>query len=150
MDALTKWSGPVATEARRRLRFKQLALLAFAGVAAVSGSGYGYFWWITGRFIESTDDAYVRGNVTPISPHIAGFVAGILVTDNQRVDAGQVLVRLDDRDARAVAERAEAVLNQRTAWANGHHRRSTDSRFAGRQVLVDSLHIGWDLRRLHR
>jgi len=115
MDALTKWSGPVATKARRRLRFKQLALLAFAGVAAVSGSGYGYYWWITGRFIESTDDAYVRGNVTPISPHIAGFVAGILVTDSQRVDAGQALVRLDDRDARAVTEHAEAVLNQRTA-----------------------------------
>ncbi|HSV25447.1 MAG TPA: HlyD family secretion protein, partial [Xanthobacteraceae bacterium] len=49
------------------------------------------------------------------SPHIAGFVAEILVTDNQRVDAGQVLVRLDDRDARAAAEHAEAVLNQRTA-----------------------------------
>src|SRR5438874_12980698 len=52
-------------------------------------------------FIESTDDAYVGGNVTPISPHIAGFVAEILVTDNQRVDAGQVLVRLDDRDVRS-------------------------------------------------
>jgi membrane fusion protein, multidrug efflux system len=115
MDALTKWSAPVATKVRRRLTFKQFALVAFAGVAAVSGSGYGYYWWTTGRFIESTDDAYVGGNVTPISPHIAGFVAEILVTDNQRVDAGQVLVRLDDRDARAAAEHAEAVLNQRTA-----------------------------------
>jgi membrane fusion protein (multidrug efflux system) len=115
MDALTKWSAPVATKVRRRLTFKQLALVAFACVAAVSGSGYGYYWWTTGRFIESTDDAYVGGNVTPISPHIAGFVAEILVTDNQRVDAGQVLVRLDDRDARAAAEHAEAVLNQRTA-----------------------------------
>ena len=115
MDALTKWSAPVATKVKPRLTFKQLALLAFACVAAVSGSGYGYYWWTTGRFIESTDDAYVGGNVTPISPHIAGFVAAILVTDNQRVDAGQVLVRLDDRDVRAAAEHAEAVLNQRTA-----------------------------------
>src|SRR6266851_6228602 len=115
MDALTKWSAPVATKVKPRLTFKQLALLAFACVAAVSGSGYGYDWWTTGRFIESTDDAYVGGNVTPISPHIAGFVAEILVTDNQRVDAGQVLVRLDDRDVRAAAEHAEAVLNQRTA-----------------------------------
>jgi membrane fusion protein, multidrug efflux system len=115
MDALTKWSAPVATKVKPRLTFKQLALLAFACVAAVSGSGYGYYWWTTGRFIESTDDAYVGGNVTPISPHIAGFVAEILVTDNQRVDAGQVLVRLDDRDVRAAAEHAEAVLNQRTA-----------------------------------
>jgi membrane fusion protein (multidrug efflux system) len=115
MDALTKWSAPVVTKVRRRLTFKQLALLAVACVAAVTGSAYGHYWWTTGRFIESTDDAYVGGNVTPISPHIAGFVAEILITDNQRVDAGQVLVRLDDRDARAAAEHAEAVLNQSTA-----------------------------------
>jgi membrane fusion protein, multidrug efflux system len=115
MDALTKWSAPVATKVKPRLTFKQLALLAFACVAAVSGSGYGYYWWATGRFIESTDDAYVGGNVTPISPHIAGFVAEILVTDNQRVNAGRVLVRLDDRDVRAAADHADAVLKQRTA-----------------------------------
>jgi len=89
MDALTKWSAPVATKVKRRLTFKQFALLALTCVAAVSGSGYGYYWGTTGRFIESTDDAYVGGNVTPISPHIAGFIAEILVTDNQRVDAEQ-------------------------------------------------------------
>src|SRR5262249_51746702 len=114
-DALTKWSVPVATRVKPRLTFKQLALLAFACVAVVSGAGYGHHWWTTGRFIESTDDAYVGGNVTPIAPPIARFVAEILVTDNQRVDAGQVLVRLDDRDVRAAAEHAEAVLNQRAA-----------------------------------
>jgi len=115
MDALTKWSAPIATKVKPRLTFKQLALLTLACIAALSGSGYGYYWWTTGRFIESTDDAYVGGNVTPISPHIPGFVAEILISDNQRVDAGQVLVRLDDRDVRAVAEHAEAVLRQRTA-----------------------------------
>jgi membrane fusion protein (multidrug efflux system) len=119
MDALTKWSAPVATKVKPRLTFKQFALLALACVAAVSGSGYGYYWWTTSRFIESTDDAYVGGNVTPISPHIAGFVSEILVTDNQRVDAGQVLVRLDDRDVRAAAEHAEAVLKQREAVLAG-------------------------------
>src|SRR6266581_9153891 len=115
MDALTKWSAPVATKVRRRLNFKQLALVAFACVAAVSGSGYGYYWWTTGRFIETTDDAYVGGNVTPISPHISGFIAKIPVTDNQRVNAGQVLLRLDDRDVRAAADHAEAILKQRRA-----------------------------------
>src|SRR5258707_12623378 len=100
MDAVMKWGAPVATKVRRRLTFKQLALLAFACVAAVSGSGYGYYWRTTGRFIESTDNAYVGGNVTPISPHIPGFVPEILVTRNHRVDAGQGLVRPHDRDAR--------------------------------------------------
>src|SRR5258708_23212058 len=115
MDALTKWSAPVATKVKPRLTFKQLALLAFACVAAVSGSGYGYYWWTTGRFIETTDDAYVGGNVTPISPHISGFIAEIPVTDNQHVSAGQVLLRLDDRDVRAAADHAEAILKQRMA-----------------------------------
>src|SRR5262249_42310157 len=58
---------------------------------------------------------YVGGDVTPISPHIAGFVAEILVSDNERVHAGQLLVRLDDRDVRATADHAQAVLEQRSA-----------------------------------
>ena len=115
MDALTKWSAPISTKTKPRLTLKQLALLVLACVAGLAGSGYGYYWWTVARFIESTDDAYVGGNVTPISPHISGFVAEILVTDNQRVDAGQVLVRLDDRDVRAAADHAEAILKQRTA-----------------------------------
>jgi membrane fusion protein (multidrug efflux system) len=115
MDALTKWSASVAAKTKRQLTFKQLALVGLACVAALTGSGYGYYWWTIARFIESTDDAYVGGNVTPISPHISGFIAEILVTDNQRVDAGQVLVRLDDRDVRAAADHAEAILKQRTS-----------------------------------
>jgi membrane fusion protein (multidrug efflux system) len=120
MDALTKWSEPVATNAqRRRLTIKQLALLALACIAASAASAYAHHWWTVGRFIESTDDAYVGGNVTPISPHISGFIAEILVTDNERVNAGQLLVRLDDRDVRAAADHAEAILRQRTAMLAG-------------------------------
>ena len=115
MDALTKWSAAAATKAKPRLTFKLLALLGLACVAGVATSVYGYHWWTIGRFIESTDDAYVGGNVTPISPHISGFIAEILVTDNQRVYAGQLLVRLDNRDVRAAADHAEAILKQRTA-----------------------------------
>ena len=114
MDALTKWSVKT-TKAKARLTFKQLALAALACVGALAASGYGYYWWTTGRFIETTDDAYVGGNVTPISPHISGFIAEIPVTDNQRVNAGQVLLRLDDRDVRAAADHAEAILKQRRA-----------------------------------
>ena len=78
-------------------------------------AGYGYYWWTVDRFFQSTDDAYVGGDVTPIAPHISGFIAEIPVADNQLVHAGQLLVRLDDRDVRAAADHAEAVLGQRTA-----------------------------------
>jgi membrane fusion protein, multidrug efflux system len=100
---------------RRRMGRKQLAL-AGAGLAAALAIGwYGYDWWTTGRFIETTDDAYVGGNVTALAPHVSGFVAEVAVADNQFVHAGQVLVRLDQRDFRVALGHAEAVLAARRA-----------------------------------
>ena len=100
-------------------RLKRLALAA-ASVAIMAGAGwYGTDWWRTGRFIEVTDDAYAGGNVTPVSPHVAGFVAQILVADNQHVEAGEVLIRLDDRDFRAALGHAEAIAAQRQAALAG-------------------------------
>ena len=88
---------------------------ALRGLLALAAARYGYEWWSVGRFIESTDDAYAGGNVTPISPHVAGFVAQILVADNDYVHAGQPLVRLDDRDFQAAVDRAAAILAARQA-----------------------------------
>src|SRR6516165_7269293 len=119
MDALTKWSATAEKRVKARLTFKQLLLLCLACVFAFGMSGYGYYWWAVDRFFQSTDDAYVGGDVTPISPHIAGFVAEIPVTDNEHVHAGQLLVRLDDRDVRAAVDHAEAVLAQRAAALAG-------------------------------
>ena len=71
-----------------RARLKWLAYATLGGIVAFVGARYGYEYWSVGRFIESTDDAYAGGNVTPISPHVAGFVAQILVGDNEYVRAG--------------------------------------------------------------
>jgi membrane fusion protein (multidrug efflux system) len=95
---------------RRRRRSGRLALAALGLGALIAAGYYAHYWWTTGQFIETTDDAYVGADVTPIAPHVAGFVRQVLVTDNQRVEAGQVLVRLDQRDLRAAVNRAEAVL----------------------------------------
>lgn len=95
-------------------------LLGLATIAIVVGAGwYASNWWRYGRFIETTDDAYAGGNVTAVSPHVAGFVAQILVADNQRVAAGQVLIRLDDRDFTAAIDHAKAVAAQRRAALSG-------------------------------
>jgi membrane fusion protein (multidrug efflux system) len=99
--------------AKQALRRALLALLASALAAA--GARFGHDWWTVGRFIETTDDAYVGGDVTPISPHVAGFVAEILVKDNEYVRAGQPLIRLDDRDFRAASDHANAIIGQRQA-----------------------------------
>ncbi len=98
-----------------RLRLKLLGLAALVLAFAAAAVGYGRYWWTTGRFIETTDDAYVGGNITAVAPHVAGFIAQILVKDNQYVHAGELLIRLDDRDFRAALDHAEAVAAARRA-----------------------------------
>ena len=99
----------------RARSLKWILPIGLAGLLALGAARYGYDWWTVGRFIESTDDAYAGGNVTPISPHVAGFVAQILVSDNQYVHAGQPLILLDNRDFQAAADRAAAIVGQRQA-----------------------------------
>ena len=77
-----------------------LAVAAWAGVQ----------YWSVGRFIEGTDDAYVRADATIVTPKVAGYVASLLVRDNQPVKAGQVLARIDDRDFRAALDEASASV----------------------------------------
>jgi membrane fusion protein (multidrug efflux system) len=90
--------------------------MSLAAIALLAGAAhYGDRWWTVGRFVESTDDAYVGGDITAIAPHVAGFVAEVVVGDNQHVSAGQLLVRLDDRDMRAALDRARAIERQRRA-----------------------------------
>jgi len=94
---------------------RRLALIVL-GLSILSAAlWFGDRWWTEGRFIATTDDAYVGGDVTPIAPHVAGFVGQILVKDNQYVHAGEPLVRLDARDFQAALDRATAALGQRQA-----------------------------------
>ena len=120
-----------------RARLKWLAYAAIGGVIAFAGARYGYEYWSVGRFIESTDDAYAGGNVTPISPHVAGFVSQILVGDNQYVRAGQPLIRFDDRDFRAAADRAAAIVKAREATLESLERKQTMQETAIRQAKAD-------------
>src|SRR5580658_7444517 len=105
-----------------RQRLKWLIYAGLAGTLALGAVRYGYDWWSVGRFIESTDDAYAGGNVTPISPHVAGFVAEILVGDNEYVRAGQPLIRLDDRDARQSRAKTNDATNNDPPGKGGSRR----------------------------
>jgi membrane fusion protein, multidrug efflux system len=116
--ALAPSSAPARARGRR-LSAKRLALTATALAALAGAAWYGNDWWRNGRFIESTDDAYVGGNVTSLAPHVGGFIAEVLVTDNQRVTAGQLLVRLDPRDFQAVRDHAAAVADAKQAALEG-------------------------------
>lgn len=107
------------TASRRRLRRRQV-LFAAAGLAALAAAAwFAQGWWTRGRFIESTDDAYVGGDVTAIAPHVAGFVETIAVADNQRVSTGELLLRLDPKDYAAALDQARASLSEKRFAVNG-------------------------------
>jgi membrane fusion protein, multidrug efflux system len=129
--------GKAPTSALTRVRLKWLAYVTLGGLIALAGAQYGYEYWSVGRFIESTDDAYAGGNVTPISPHVAGFVAEILVGDNEYVRAGQPLIRLDDHDFRAAVDRAAAIVEARKATIDSLERKQTLQQTAIRQAKAD-------------
>ncbi|HEY6431925.1 MAG TPA: HlyD family secretion protein [Acetobacteraceae bacterium] len=94
----------------RALTPKRLGLVGLALLGAAGLAWYGHYWWAVDRFIDSTDDAYVGGEVTVIAPKVAGLIATIPITDNQIVHAGDLLVKLDDRDYRAALARSEAQV----------------------------------------
>ena len=98
---------------------KRLLLAGAFTVIAAAAVWYGYDWWTVGRFVETTDDAYVGGDVTVIAPKVSGFVSLVAVTDNQAVHAGDLLVKLDDRDYLAALAKADAaVAGQQATLAN--------------------------------
>jgi membrane fusion protein (multidrug efflux system) len=96
---------------RRRVPWMTVAVSAVAAVVASAA----LYWNFVLRFEQSTDDAYVGGNVTVLAPKVNGFVDQILVTDNQRVKAGDVLVRLDARDYDAKLAQAGADVDSARA-----------------------------------
>lgn len=89
------------------------SVISLAALAAVSG---GWYWWQTARFLEKTDNAYIEGDISIISPRIEGYVAHVAVGDNQAIRAGDVLITIEDSDFRArVAQSAANVAGAEAA-----------------------------------
>ena len=84
-------------------------LMAGTTVAVLAAaSWYGWDYWTVGRFLVSTDDAYVKADNTTIAPKVSGYLHEVQVGDNERVKAGQVLARIDDRDFKVALDQAKA------------------------------------------
>ncbi|WP_427310027.1 HlyD family efflux transporter periplasmic adaptor subunit [Cupriavidus sp. H39] len=98
-------------------------LLSLTAAIVVAGIGYGVYWGLYARHFESTDDAYVAGNVVQVTPLVGGTVVSIAADDTQLVTAGQPLIQLDRADTQVALEQAEAQLAQavrevRTLYVN--------------------------------
>lgn len=95
----------VAPRSRKRpIIFTILAL-------ALATAGYfGFHWWTVGRFLVSTDDAYVGADTSILAAKVGGHVMALEVDTNEPVKAGQVIARIDDGDYRLALEAAQAKV----------------------------------------
>ncbi|WP_321838786.1 HlyD family secretion protein [Paraburkholderia bannensis] len=94
---------------------KRGMLIGAALVAAVGAAGWAGHWWLVGRFIESTDDAYLQADSVTVAPKVSGYITDVFVADNQAVKAGDPLVRLDTRQYQAALAQANATIDARNA-----------------------------------
>ncbi len=134
MVSVAESGGPLVADAPRAVkrapRRKALVVLPLLTALALAGGSFAYF---SGIGKETTDDAQIEGHVSFVAPHVAGQVKRVLVKDNQHVQAGEVLVELDDRDlsVRLAAARADLAA----AKASLH---SSETQLAVTRKSVDS------------
>ena len=98
---------------------RRLGLFVLGAVVVLGGLGYLGYWCFDGRYYESTDDAYVNGDVVQVTNEIPGTVVSLKVDDTQPVRAGQPLLELDPADARVAEANAEADLARAVRQVRG-------------------------------
>ena len=116
-------NAPTSPAAVHPRNIRKKALITLASVVALSGAVWGVYEWRVASHYESTDNAYVQGNLIQITPQMGGTVIAILADDTDFVKAGQALVKLDPADAKVALDQAESNLAQvvrqvRTLYAN--------------------------------
>jgi membrane fusion protein (multidrug efflux system) len=117
---------------RPRRSIRKLALIASVAVIALGAGGwYGAHWWTAGRFMISTDDAYVRAHNTTLASKISGYVVGIPVEDNAQVHAGDAIAVIDDGDYKLAVDAAHDKVATQQATVDR----------IGRQVVAQQANI---------
>jgi membrane fusion protein, multidrug efflux system len=116
-------AAPAANGSRRR------NLLILTVIVILAGAGYGIWWWTVARHYESTDDAYVSGDLVQITSQVPGTVVALHVDDTQNVERGAPLLELDPADAQVAEQAAEADLGRavrqvRALFAQGEQLRA--------------------------
>jgi membrane fusion protein (multidrug efflux system) len=124
----------------KKFNFRKL-LMAGAAVAVLAGAvWYGWDYWTVGQYLVSTDDAYVKADNTTVAPKVSGYLHEVLVGDNERVKAGQILARIDDRDFKVALDQAKAdVAAARATIA------SRQAQFDVQQTVIDAARATIDV-----
>jgi membrane fusion protein, multidrug efflux system len=107
---------PSADAKPERPSIVRRVMLGAVIAAALAGAGYyGYDWYTLGRFQVSTDDAYVKADMSQIGAKAAGYVTDIPAAENSAVKAGDVILKLDDGDFKLAVEAAKAKIETQKA-----------------------------------
>ena len=115
MNVAVEQTAPTAVEQKSKAVSRRRAYIAGGSLAAIALLAFTSYWLTTGRYLETTDDAYIRADWVALSPRVAGYVAKVEVDDDQPVKAGDVLVRLQARDYQARLDQAQAGVAEARA-----------------------------------
>ncbi len=146
-----------AAERERANRRRILSIAAGSGIAILGVLIILYAWqlWPFTSAIQSTENAYVRGQVTFISPQVNGYLTSVEVVDLQPVQKGQLLMTIDDRIYRQRVHQAEAQLAMKQAALSNNlqQRRSAEATIASNKAALENaraqaLKGGFDLKRV--
>lgn len=110
---------------------KRIVTFGIVGLLVLAAAAAGGWWWLSHRGLESTENAFVQADTVQVAPQVAGYVAEVLVTDNQEVQVGQPLVRLDAAEAEARLAQAEANVGAAVAAT-----RNVGERAQAEQALI--------------
>jgi membrane fusion protein, multidrug efflux system len=108
----TRGADPGNGQKRRSVLRRHPFVALVVAILCIGAIVAGAKWWLQARQFETTDDAFVDTRIVSISSQVNGLIVGVPITDNQQVEAGAVLVRIDDRDYRAALDQAKAQIDQ--------------------------------------
>ena len=101
----------VAPATKRKLGLRRKVVAAAALLAVLAGGGwYGHYYWTAGRYLVSTDDAYVGAKNTTLAAKVSGYVEAVVVDDNAHVHTGDVIAKIDDGDYRLAVDSARGKV----------------------------------------
>src|ERR1700731_3073484 len=131
---------PPVPAARQKLNFRKMLLTSAAAAVLAGAVWYGWDYWTVGQYLVSTDDAYVKADNTTIAPKVSGYLREVLVGDNERVSAGQVLARIDERDFQVALDQARSdVAAAKAAIA------SKQAQLGVQQTVIDAARATVDV-----
>jgi len=136
---------PPAEAPKAKRRSPRRTLIGLGAILLLAlGSWYGHYWWTIGRFVESTDDAYVGAHTATLAAKVPGYLASVDVADNAEIKSGDVIARIDDGDYKLAAETARdnIAIQQATVTRIGKQTAAQESAIAQAKAQLASAKAG--------